>query len=68
MKPEETPAGALRISFEFWTTAPYTKSERETLFSDLSGYVEEGDDDVVPSGFDIKFENVEEIATAKRTK
>lgn len=61
----EIPEGATRITFEFWTTAPYSEAERDSLNSDLAGFVKEGDDDILDGVFNLTFETEKEIAAAK---
>jgi hypothetical protein len=62
MDANQAPEGALRISFEFWTTAPYSTEERKQLLTQLTEFAIDGDDDFVEDSFAIRFENAKQIA------
>lgn len=61
MNPNDAPENAIRVTFSFWTEAPYSKSERDDLKKQLAAFVNEFDDDILPTSHEIHFETQDGI-------
>jgi hypothetical protein len=68
MTPNDAPKGATRITFEVWSTAPWSKQEKADFTSQISQLAAEYDDDMVADSVQVRFENGQEIADAKRAE
>lgn len=61
MKANDAPKDALRISFEVWTSAPYSAREKVELQESIRTLINEFDEDVVKGSDVVRFENAEQV-------